>query len=80
MAKQKFIRNKPHVNIGTVGHVDHGKTTLTGRSRCTRRHRRCPRGLLSIGRSDEGRASVEQPSERPQRMYSKRSGWTRRRR
>src|SRR5487761_1041175 len=29
MAKQKFIRNKPHVNIGTIGHVDHGKTTTT---------------------------------------------------
>jgi len=29
MAKEKFQRNKPHVNIGTVGHVDHGKTTLT---------------------------------------------------
>ena len=29
MAKQKFERNKPHVNIGTVGHIDHGKTTLT---------------------------------------------------
>ena len=29
MAKQKFIKNKPHVNIGTIGHVDHGKTTLT---------------------------------------------------
>ncbi len=29
MARQKFERNKPHVNIGTVGHVDHGKTTLT---------------------------------------------------
>ncbi len=29
MAKQKFERNKPHVNVGTVGHVDHGKTTLT---------------------------------------------------
>ncbi len=26
MAKQKFERNKPHVNIGTIGHVDHGKT------------------------------------------------------
>ncbi|HOI05473.1 MAG TPA: GTP-binding protein, partial [Candidatus Woesebacteria bacterium] len=26
---QKFVRNKPHVNIGTIGHVDHGKTTLT---------------------------------------------------
>ena len=29
MAKEKFIRTKPHVNIGTIGHVDHGKTTLT---------------------------------------------------
>ncbi len=29
MAKQKFIKSKPHVNIGTIGHVDHGKTTLT---------------------------------------------------
>ena len=29
MAKQKFERNKTHVNVGTIGHVDHGKTTLT---------------------------------------------------
>jgi len=29
MAKQKFVRDKPHVNVGTIGHVDHGKTTLT---------------------------------------------------
>jgi elongation factor Tu len=29
MAKQKFERNKPHINIGTMGHIDHGKTTLT---------------------------------------------------
>jgi len=29
MAKEKFNRTKPHVNIGTIGHVDHGKTTLT---------------------------------------------------
>ena len=29
MAKQKFVRTKPHVNVGTIGHVDHGKTTLT---------------------------------------------------
>ncbi|MGQ8881300.1 GTP-binding protein, partial [Delftia sp. NA_296.1] len=28
MAKEKFQRNKPHVNVGTIGHVDHGKTTL----------------------------------------------------
>jgi len=29
MAKAKFVRNKPHVNVGTIGHIDHGKTTLT---------------------------------------------------
>ncbi|MDP3804139.1 MAG: elongation factor Tu [Candidatus Omnitrophota bacterium] len=29
MAKENFVRNKPHVNIGTIGHIDHGKTTLT---------------------------------------------------
>ncbi|HQR96155.1 MAG TPA: hypothetical protein PLF09_06115, partial [Thiotrichales bacterium] len=27
MAKEKFVRAKPHVNVGTIGHVDHGKTT-----------------------------------------------------
>ncbi|MFA5320912.1 MAG: GTP-binding protein, partial [Candidatus Omnitrophota bacterium] len=29
MAKEKFVRSKPHANIGTIGHIDHGKTTLT---------------------------------------------------
>ncbi|MEN6377195.1 MAG: GTP-binding protein, partial [Caldisericales bacterium] len=29
MAKQKYERTKPHVNVGTIGHIDHGKTTLT---------------------------------------------------
>ena len=29
MGKEKFDRTKPHVNVGTIGHVDHGKTTLT---------------------------------------------------
>ena len=29
MAKEKFVRDKPHMNVGTIGHVDHGKTTLT---------------------------------------------------
>ena len=29
MAKEKFVKDKPHVNVGTIGHVDHGKTTLT---------------------------------------------------
>ena len=29
MGKQKFERTKPHINVGTIGHIDHGKTTLT---------------------------------------------------
>ena len=29
MSKEKFDRSKPHVNVGTIGHIDHGKTTLT---------------------------------------------------
>ena len=29
MAKEQFVRSKPHVNVGTIGHIDHGKTTLT---------------------------------------------------
>ncbi|HDN79579.1 MAG TPA: elongation factor Tu, partial [Chloroflexi bacterium] len=29
MSKPKFVRTKPHVNVGTIGHIDHGKTTLT---------------------------------------------------
>lgn len=39
MAKEKFVRSKPHVNVGTIGHVDHGKTTLTAAisSYCSRK-------------------------------------------
>ncbi|MAJ81970.1 MAG: elongation factor Tu, partial [Legionellales bacterium] len=29
MSKESYVRSKPHVNVGTIGHVDHGKTTLT---------------------------------------------------
>ena len=37
MAKQKFERTKPHVNVGTIGHVDHGKTTWNHDQHSTRR-------------------------------------------
>ncbi len=30
MGKEKFVRDKPHMNVGTIGHIDHGKTTLKG--------------------------------------------------
>jgi elongation factor Tu len=49
MAKQKFERTKPHVNIGTVGHVDHGKTTLTA-AICTTL---AAKGLADLKRFDE---------------------------
>ena len=37
MAKERYERKKPHVNIGTIGHVDHGKTTLTAAIRSEER-------------------------------------------
>ena len=48
MAKQKFERTKPHVNVGTIGHIDHGKTTLTAAiTRCSRSRARTPRSRAS---------------------------------
>ena len=38
MAKEHFERKKPHVNVGTIGHVDHGKTTLTAAITRSRHH------------------------------------------
>ena len=49
MAKEKFERTKPHVNIGTIGHVDHGKTTLTAAITM----RLASRGLASVSKFDE---------------------------
>ena len=43
MAKEKFVRSKPHVNIGTIGHVDHGKTTLTSAITCVLHKKVLPR-------------------------------------
>jgi elongation factor Tu len=49
MAKEKFQRNKPHLNIGTIGHVDHGKTTLTAAIM----HRLASKGLAKAKGVDE---------------------------
>ena len=49
MSKEKFERNKPHVNIGTIGHVDHGKTTLTA--------------AITMYLSSKGKASVKKYEE-----------------
>ena len=40
MAKEKFDRSKPHVNVGTIGHIDHGKTTLTSAITLTLKRKR----------------------------------------
>jgi elongation factor Tu len=49
MAKEKFERTKPHVNVGTIGHVDHGKTTLTAAIT----QRQAPKGLADFTPFDE---------------------------
>jgi elongation factor Tu len=49
MAKEKFKRSKPHVNVGTIGHVDHGKTTLTAAITL----RQAPKGLAAIKKFDD---------------------------
>ena len=48
MSKAKFERTKPHINIGTIGHVDHGKTTLTAAITQTQ----SARGLSEVGSFD----------------------------
>ncbi|WP_417779717.1 GTP-binding protein [Stutzerimonas xanthomarina] len=54
MAKEKFERNKPHVNVGTIGHVDHGKTTLTAHdSRLCLRNLRVPPDFSQIDNAPE---------------------------
>ena len=50
MAREKFERSKPHVNIGTIGHVDHGKTTLTAAMILTQLQKKKHVGLPLIPR------------------------------
>src|ERR1700752_541013 len=56
MAKEKFERKKPHVNVGTIGHVDHGKTTLTA----TITRLSAERGMAKAKKYDEIDAAPEE--------------------
>ena len=49
MSKEKFVRNKPHCNIGTIGHVDHGKTTLTAAITKIRKNKDSVKNGLYVG-------------------------------
>ena len=59
MAKEKFERTKPHVNVGTIGHVDHGKTTLTAAITKTLADKGC---LLYTSPSPRDRQKSRMPS------------------
>ncbi len=55
MAKEKFDRSKPHVNVGTIGHIDHGKTTLTAAiTKVLQKHN--PKNHVPLVRLDRQRA------------------------
>ena len=62
MAREKFERTKPHVNIGTIGHVDHGKTTLTAAitmAMSARGGKQSGKGYADIDSAPEERRHVE---------------------
>jgi elongation factor Tu len=67
MAKEKFERTKPHVNVGTIGHVDHGKTTLTA-------------ALTKVVRSVLAAASSRRTTRSTRRRKRRRAGSRSRRR
>src|SRR3974377_1740257 len=58
MAKQKFERTKPHLNIGTMGHIDHGKTTLTAAITKVRAERD-PSGNAAVAFDESDKAPEE---------------------
>jgi len=60
MAKDKFERTKPHVNVGTIGHVDHGKTTVTAAITCVQSHK----GLANYIKYDEVAKASESQGRR----------------
>ena len=73
MSKQKFERTKPHVNVGTIGHVDHGKTTLTAAITKVL----ATRGLADFVAFDQ---IDKAPEERERGSRSRRRTWSTRRR
>ena len=68
MAKQKFERTKPHVNVGTIGHVDHGKTTLTAAITFTQA-KKYGGDAVDFDHIDKA------PEERERRRWTARSWW-----
>ena len=78
MGKQRFERTKPHINIGTIGHVDHGKTTLT--AAITKTLGLSGGGqvpLVRLDRQRAGRAGARHHHRhRPRRVRDRRSGTT----
>ncbi len=66
MAKEKFDRSKPHVNIGTIGHIDHGKTTLTAAITTT---------LAKHNPKNKARSSIRSTMRRKRRRAVSRSRW-----
>ena len=80
MAKQKFERNKPHLNIGTMGHIDHGKTTLTAAITKVLSERD-PSGTKfkafdEIDKAPEEKASAASPSTSPTSSTRRPTGTT----
>jgi elongation factor Tu len=63
MAKQAFERTKPHVNVGTIGHIDHGKTTLTAALTARSAHR-FPKSVKSIGYDEVAKGGIRRDASK----------------
>ena len=64
MAKEKFVREKEHVNVGTIGHVDHGKSTLTSAITCDLGAGVMPGGKAKCKKYEEIDKAPEEKEER----------------
>ena len=79
MAKKKFERNKPHVNIGTIGHIDHGKTSLTAAisKYLALKGSAEYRSFDTIDNAPEERERGDHDRDRPRRVRDRRRATTR---